>query len=298
MRGWLRLSVGAVLLIFVSGCSVKMMYNNADRLARWSASDYIDMDKPQREYFDREIESFMYWHRTTQLPEYAQTLTTLEAVTADGTDVEELQSLFDSMFGWWDAIEDRILPTTTEILLSLTDEQVARLPEKLSKDNEELAEDEAGLSLNEIQEHWWREYTDGFSRFSGRLSSKQKAHVAAEAVRYIPQMELWTDYRRRWQTDLLNLVRDGREDPDKFAADFASLTKRRKEYYGAELMAIFDQNEQLARDVGVWLINSFSDKQKARFSEQMLEFAAAFEELVAEAPIQPPPGGGCLVRCQ
>ena len=298
MRGWLRLSVGAVLLIFVSGCSVKMMYNNADRLARWSASDYIDMDKPQREYFDREIESFMYWHRTTQLPEYAQTLTTLEAVTADGTDVEELQSLFDSMFGWWDAIEDRILPTTTEILLSLTDEQVARLPEKLSKDNEELAEDEAGLSLNEIQEHWWREYTDGFSRFSGRLSSKQKAHVAAEAVRYIPQMELWTDYRRRWQTDLLKLVRDGREDPDKFAADFASLTKRRKEYYGAELTAIFDQNEQLARDVGVWLINSFSDKQKARFSEQMLEFAAAFEELVAEAPIQPPPGGGCLVRCQ
>jgi len=60
---------------------------------------------------------------------------------------------------------------------------------------------------------------------------------------------------------------------------------------------VFDQNERLARDVGIWLINSLNDKQKSRFSEQLFEFAEAFEELVVEAPPQAPPGGGCLIRC-
>lgn len=285
------------VLLLAGGCSVKGVYNNADRLARWSVSDYLDMDSAQRDYFDREFAVFMYWHRTTQLPVYAGTLEELEAVTRDGADAAEIQALLDDMFGWWEAIERQGLPMATELMLSLTDAQLARLPEKLAADNEELAEDEAGLSLEEIQEHWWQEYTDGFSRFSGKLSSEQKAHVAAQSVHYIPQMALWTDYRRRWQADLLDLLINGREDPDKFAAAFEDLTKRRKSYYGAELTAVFDANERLARDVGVWLINSLSARQKERFSERLLEYAGLFRELVAEAPAAPPPGGACLVRC-
>lgn len=292
-----RILICVAALLLAGGCSVKGVYNNADRLARWSVSDYLDMDSAQRDYFDQEFAVFMYWHRTTQLPAYAGTLEELEAVTRDGTDAAEIQSLLDDMFGWWEAIEEQGLPMATELMLSLSDAQVERLPEKLAADNEELAEDEAGRSLEEIQEHWWREYTDGFSRFSGKLSSAQMAHVEAQSVHYIPQMALWTDYRRRWQADLLDLIREDREDPEKFAAAFKALTKQRKAYYGAELTAVFDANERLARDVGVWLINNLNDKQKARFSERLLEYAGLFRELVAEAPALAPEGGACLVRC-
>jgi hypothetical protein len=276
---------------------VKGVYNNADRLARWSVSDYLDMDRTQRDYFDQEFAVFMYWHRTTQLPVYAGTLEELEAVTRDGTDSAEIQALLDGMFSWWEAIEEQGLPLATELMLSLSDAQVARLPGTLAEDNEELAEDEAGLSLEEIQEHWWREYTDGFSRFSGKLNSAQMAHVEAQSVHYIPQMALWTDYRRRWQADLLNLIRNDREDPEEFAVAFNALTKQRKAYYGAELTAVFDANERLARDVGVWLINNLNEKQKRRFSERLLEYAGLFRELVAEAPAVAPEGDACLVRC-
>ncbi|MCB1682845.1 MAG: DUF6279 family lipoprotein [Pseudomonadales bacterium] len=297
MRNCWRILICTAVLLLAGGCSVKSVYNNADRLARWSVSDYLDMDRAQRDYFDQEFAVFMHWHRTTQLPAYAGTLEALEAVTRDGTDSAEIQALFDDMFGWWEAIEQQGLPMVTELMLSLSDAQLARLPEKLAADNEELGEDEAGRSLEEIQEHWWREYTDGFSRFSGKLNSTQKAHVAAQSVHYIPQMALWTDYRRRWQADLLDLLRNEREDPEKFAAAFEALTKLRRSYYGAELTAVFAANERLARDVGVWLINNLNEKQKERFSERLLEYAGLFRELVAEAPVAPPEGGACLVRC-
>ena len=62
------------LSLLTSGCGVKLAYNNADRLARWWVSDYIDMTRDQRDYFDASTSEIMFWHRTTQLAIYRQGL--------------------------------------------------------------------------------------------------------------------------------------------------------------------------------------------------------------------------------
>jgi hypothetical protein len=288
----------ALVMVFASGCSVKMAYNNMDRLARWGMSDYVDMTPEQREYFDAEVASILYWHRTQHLPRYAAMLESLEVRFSDGTTVAELRTIGDEMFVWYEEIEDKLVPMGVEMLLSLDDEQVAELPRKLSKDNEELAEDEADMTPEEIQERWRREFQDGFSRFVGRLTKEQKAYLEEQAVNYIPQYALWADYRRRWQADVMKLIREGRADPDQFEAEFRALLAARKPvYYGAELTAVFDHNEKHYQEVTVWLLNHLNERQRETLFTRTRELAEAFRELVAEAPEAPPAETVCLVRC-
>lgn len=297
LAGTFRITALALMLLAASGCSIKMLYNNADRFARWAVNDYIQMTDEQEAYFVAEADALHYWHRTRELPLYADYLESLPAKIDREVDEDGIQEIFDTLYGWWEVVEAKTLPMVTEMLLSLTDEQVARLPERLAEDNEKWSEDESGKSLEEVQESWQKEYGDTMSRFSGRLSREQKAYLEAQSVRYIPQFELWAEYRNRWQGDLLVLLHEKRRDPEQFAEAFAVLSEDRERYYGEELTAVFDANEALATEITAWLLNNLTDRQRERFQEKLGELATAFRELAAEAPEEIPEGGGCLVRC-
>lgn len=50
-----RTAVLVAVVLLSAGCSVKMLYNNADRFARWAANDYLQMDAQQEAYFTEEV---------------------------------------------------------------------------------------------------------------------------------------------------------------------------------------------------------------------------------------------------
>ena len=293
-----RIAICFLVVLFASGCSIKMMYNNADRIARWAVNDYIQMDDDQEAYFTVEVKAIHYWHRTEELPRYADYLQSLPASIDSGVDEDEVQDLFDSLYSWWEALEARAMPMMTEMLLSLSDEQIERLPGRLDDDNEEFEEDEDDRPLDEVQAEWMQSYAAVMSRFTGRLSKEQKAYLEAQSVRYVPQFGLWADYRQRWQADLMALINDGRDDPELFADRLVVLMDSRESYYGEELTGVFETNEQLAREVTAWLLNNLTVKQRERFYTRIGEMAETFRELAADVPDEIPPGGGCLVLCE
>lgn len=293
-----RLVLVVLIAAQLAGCGVKLVYNNMDRFARWNMSDYVDMNDEQRAYFDAEVGRLLYWHRTHQLPEYADLLETLPTTFSDGADLDEILWVSERMYFWYEQIEVRLLPLAVEMMLSLDDEQVADLPRRLERDNEELAEEEAGLSPAELEKRWQREFSDGFSRLVGRLTREQKAYLSQQSVHYIPQYALWADYRRRWQSDVLKLIRDGRGDEAAFAEAFGVLVDARiPVYYGDELTAVFKHNERQYQEVTVWLLNSLTPAQREKLGVRMAELAESFRELRAEAAAQAPDGPDCLVRC-
>ena len=285
------------ILLLGSGCSVKMLYNNADRFARWAVNDYIDMTDAQEEYFDAEIDVLHYWHRTVELPLYADYLASLPKSLNGDVEQDDIQEIFDNFYSWWDVFEAKASPMVIEMMLSLSDDQLARLPERLSKDNEDFDEDEDERPIDEVQAEWAKGYADTMSRFSGRLNKEQNADLAAESVRYVPQFGLWADYRRRWQTDLLMLLNDKRDDAEIFAESYLALIARREDYYGEELTAVFAVNEVLAREVTAWMFNNLTPKQRDRFDTRVMEMVTVFRELSEDVPDEIPTGGGCLIRC-
>ena len=303
-ESWLHLSLLAALsktllllaLILGSGCSVKFAYNNLDRFARWGVSDYLNMNDEQRRYFDAEFAKLHYWHRTNHLPKYSDLLESLPTTLADGADAEEIRAVENTMLGWAAEMEERGTPMVIEMMRSMTDEQVAQLPKRLEASNREIAKPERDKTLEASQEHWQDDIAEVFAQFAGRLSPEQKKYLASQSVRYLPERVLWAEYRRRWQAELLRLLAQ-RDDPVRFAERYIALARNRKTYYGAELTQIFDHNEALSREVGEWMLNNMTERQRERLFERLFQLATEFRELAAEADDVAPAGDSCLVTC-
>jgi hypothetical protein len=282
--GLRKLAGAGVLLLMLglsSACSVKFAYNNVDRLVRWQVSDYLDLDAEQKAYLQAEVRDLMAWHRANHLPLYANYLQALAVQFADGASESQIAGVFDQFLVWGYEMEDRALPAASHILSSLSDEQVAALPDKLEKSNLEIAEDELDMSLRQIQLQWAGEFEDVMERFTGRLDREQRAYIERRATVYIPERVLWAEYRRRWQADLLALL-EHRHEVEEFARQFHALTKAREEYYGDEYTRISEQNIQLGREMVAYVLSNLSDKQSARFTESLQDLANDFEELAAQ----------------
>ena len=284
-------------LACLAGCSVQMAYNNLDRLARWSVSDYIDMSRDQRNYFDARFELLWWWHRRNHLPRYADFLQTASTQLSDRTSEAEMQALVDQVFGWAAEIEARALPMAAELLASLSEDQVDELIEALEEGNREVAEPERGASLEQAQAQWREEFASRFEELSGRLTPVQKAYLEERASSYRPELVQWADYRRRWQQDFLMLLAL-RDHPEALERGLRQLTALRHLYYGADLAEVYDHNNRLAREMSVWLVNSLTDRQRARFEDRLQDLADDFRELASQS--RQAPGGEplpCLVRC-
>ena len=206
MKILLRSGALVLLALLVGGCSVKFAYNNADRLLRWQVSEYIDLDREQKAVLSARIDEFMTWHRRTQLPEYADQMYLWSQQLTDQVTPEQIAGIFEQMLQWGERMEDRGLPIAVEIMAGLSDDQVAELGPRLELSNAEIAEPEFGLSEEEAQQSWAREFEDAMERFTGRLDIRQRDYIQRKAAGYQPERVLWAEYRRRWQADLLSLL--------------------------------------------------------------------------------------------
>ena len=279
MKILLRSGALVLLVLLVGGCSVKFAYNNADRLLRWQVSEYIDLDREQKAVLSARIDEFMTWHRRTQLPEYADQMYLWSQQLTDQVTPEQIAGIFEQMLQWGERMEDRGLPIAVEIMAGLSDDQVAELGPRLELSNAQIAEPEFGLSEEEAQKSWAREFEDAMERFTGRLDIRQRDYIQRKAAGYQPERVLWAEYRRRWQADLLSLL-DQRQS-DQFAAAFSELSRAREDYYGEKSTRVSEENIALSREVAAYVLSNLSQRQSDRLQDSLTKLGDDFAELAA-----------------
>jgi hypothetical protein len=278
MKRTLLAALASVLLL--GGCAVQLAYDNVDRLARWFVGDYIALSDTQRVQFDEGVLAVWDWHRDAHLPRYADFLEALRSSLADGTDTAEIDAIVNTVIGWAEEIEAQSLPIAIELLASLSDAQVAELRRRLAADNAELAAEELGESIEDSQRRWQRDMASRMSRFTGKLTPAQEDYVAAQSVRYVPELALWAEYRGRWQADLLRLLVE-RADVEGFDASFRRLAASRENYYGSELTQVWERNRALSSEVTVWLFNALTPAQRRRMDDRLADLVIELRELAA-----------------
>ncbi|MDZ7824998.1 MAG: DUF6279 family lipoprotein [Gammaproteobacteria bacterium] len=286
----LRWVLVLILLFLVSGCSVKFLYGHADRIAVWRAEDYVDLDRAQRDWLRARMRVLLHWHRTEQLPVWAETLRDLDLAVQDGIDGPTLDRYRERAEGWSDAILVQAVPTLAELLAGLTPEQRAELPERLEEANRELNEDYAGLDEAEQREVWRGKVRDFLEDWIGRLTPAQEMLLDAAAAEVVADNEAWIDYRRRWQDELLDLIAEKRR-PEVLGPALLELSLDREELYTPEYSAVRARNDRVLRRFAVDLLGSLEDDQLDRLSGRLRSLAEDFRELAADAGRPPPEPG-------
>jgi hypothetical protein len=258
---------------------VKVAYNNLDRLVRWQADDFIDFKPDQRRAFDEEFSALWYWHRTTQLPEYASTFSDLARALSDRpvTDAE-VEEIAATLTLWGDRLERSALPFATRLLAALDDQQVRQLAVRIREDKG--WRDTEADDLDGQRKAWREQLIDRIEGLTGRLTRAQRAIIEQQAPRYQPEQALWEAYIADWQNRFIALLAD-RRAPD-FSERLAALVVT--EDYGEPLTGIVEANEALSKALLVAVMATLDARQRTRLSTTLQDLADDFRELAAEAP--------------
>ena len=197
-----------LLMALVAGCStVRLSYNQGPFLAYWWLDGYADFNAEQSPKVKAALADWFAWHRSTQLPDYAQALAELQALAADRLTGAQVCS---QMAAWQQRAEqayEQALPAITEQVRSLTLEQIQRIERQQNKKLTEAEADFLQDDPTERRKALLKRNIDRAESLYGKLSSAQLQLLTLSVAQSPFKPELWLAERRQRQQDILRQLR-------------------------------------------------------------------------------------------
>jgi hypothetical protein len=196
-------------LLLLCGCSaVRVGYNQAPTLAWWWLDGYMDFSAAQEPRVKEALNQWFAWHRTTQLPDYANLLAEAQVqVMQPATPAQVCR--------WADDLRARIavafaqgVPLAADLLPGLKPEQLAHLERKYRKSNQQFEEDFLQPQADERLKASVKRAIDRTEMLYGRLDERQRQLIAAGVAASPFDAAAWFAERQRVQSEtLLTLAR-------------------------------------------------------------------------------------------
>jgi len=211
-----RRALAALVLaaaLALGGCStgLRLGYNQAEWLADWAVSGYVDLDPRQRDLFSQRFRQLHAWHRTDQLPGYGVLLRETRTRIEAGLSAEDVLWISERVRAAAQAMAVRSVDDLAELLATLTPAQLTELERGFAQSNRKVARDwGAGRPIAEQRRLRADRLIAQVERFTGRLSSEQAERVRALADPLPLTTEQRIADRERRQRELLATLRAGR----------------------------------------------------------------------------------------
>ena len=274
----LRFLVLVLLLTLLSACSaVRLSYDNADWLLARMAASYVDLDRDQVRALKAELAQFHHWHRSEELPRYAELLDEAARRLEQGLSREDALWGVASVRARSHTLSQQAAEDMVPLLLTLNDDQLVELEQRFARENRKFyaaklpKDPEAAVA---VRAEW---LCDRLVDWTGALTKSQRSRVE-QLVRAFPEVPaLRLASRRQRQAEFLRLLRQrddhaARAQLVAFLSDpEASRTPRYKEVMAAWEAQFVDLLLDLDR--------SLTPRQRATAVERLRSYAAEFRGL-------------------
>ena len=276
---WLRLAVVSVLAAtLLGGCVIRVAYNQIDWLALWYLEDYVALDDAQEIQAKALIARTLAWHRATQLPKYSTLTRKLIAGIGVPADPQFLADRYAELVDLWDALLQRVCPDFAALLQALSDEQVEELFANLAEENDELAEDYSGGTVEERRKKQDRAIIRAFRRFTGRLNDYQEATIRRSAAGLHDLSADWLRRRAAWQQQLWVLLVGRKTDP-RFAERLTNLVLNPNQFDTPGYRQLVIENQQRSFALVGAVLDTLSAGQSGRLRRNLATYARDFDAL-------------------
>jgi hypothetical protein len=278
-RSYLACLLFSTLLL--SGCAIKLLYNQLDWLIPWYLSDYVEMTSTQREFFSQRLDAHLQWHKRDQLPAYAQLLNDLALDLEQGlteTQIDAYQTRFERITR---AMIERVAPDLIELMARSTDEQVEDLFLQLSRDNQDYREDYLEADETRVRERRADEVIRNVERWTGKLSRSQRQMVTRWSQEYPLMTRDFYEARLDWQLNLRQALAI-RQDRPQFQQRVMPLLDGSGYRTTPEFDARLKHNRVLLTALYQEINASLSQSQRQRAIQTMRDYARDFAELAAQ----------------
>ncbi len=277
----LRLSLLVLLLFSLTGCAVKFVYNQLDWLIPWYLDDYVTLDPLQEVKFDAQLESYLRWHRTQQLPEYADFLQWVAEASEDGFDRNEVDQIQLRSQAFADILFRRLGPSMVELLQQLTDAQIEEMYVNFAAENDEFREKYIEQKVVKQRFKRGKDIRKFIERWTGQLDDEQQLLIREWSQNYQLMGAEFIQSRLDWQARLKAALQK-RQNTVAFETAVLELFAQRRMGRSDEYWERFEFNQQLIKQLYLDIDKTLSPSQRQRSIAKLNAYAQDFRELAAQ----------------
>ena len=195
-------------LALSAGCSaLRFGYNQAPDLAYWWLDGYVDFDDAQTLKVRNGLANWFAWHRSTQLPDYAQLLVRAQAEAVSDTTPVRVCEWWDTLGLRMDSAFERAVPVGAELMLSVGAKQIQHMERRYAKANDEFRDEFLQGDPAKRRKASVDRAIERAELLYGTLNEAQREQVARTVSRSPFDAELWFSERKRRQQDALQMLR-------------------------------------------------------------------------------------------
>lgn len=277
------LVAGLVVLLALGGCTARLVYDRLDTLAAWWVEDYLELEAAQRDRLRDVLERQLDWHRSTQLPAYADALDRLQADAARPLGRERIAALRADADRWWTDAVANGLGDGAAFLAALDDAQIDGMFAEFAREDAKLAKKQAARTPERRLQERTKRVVRSFERWTGPLEASQRERIAAGLAAAEPLDAEWLANRARWR-EQLRAALSRRADAPAFRTELERLFLRPETAWTPDYRAALARN----RDTYVAMVAdvdaSLTPKQRAQLRERLGEWVADLRALQASRP--------------
>lgn len=211
-RRWRRLGAAATALLagtLLAACSAtSLLYQQAD----WLATEYVDgflaLDDQQEEALHARMQAALVWHRSAELPQYADWLEEVERHAGGGVERAALQQLAQGVDVRLARLGARMAADLAPTLVTLRPEQLAHLVDRFRERDLETQARHADPDSAARLERRRERVLERVETWTGTLRPAQRAELARLTDALPDNGPLWLQYRRAQEGRLLRMLRE------------------------------------------------------------------------------------------
>jgi hypothetical protein len=209
-KNWSRLRwiIGLAFVVLLVGCSVlRIGYSQAPTFAYWWIDGYVDLNGEQSVKLRERLDRWFEWHRRVEMPRYAALLARAQREVMEPTlSTAQLCAWRDEAQRRLDAALDESTPAFSELMLSLSAEQIGHMERKLAKDGDELKRDFAQPDKSERARASFKRTLERYENLYGKLDDAQRARLAQLLAASPFDADRWLAERERRNSGLLAML--------------------------------------------------------------------------------------------
>ena len=270
----------AVLVISVStsGCTTKLAYDFLDWGLYWELKDYVKFTRDQRLLVKDEISQLIDWHRSEELPQYADQLEKLSKELKSGITVEQLEESYNNLRDSWQRIVIKTLPAAVDIISNLNDEQVNDFFEMLiEKEGDDAKKIEKGTNARTLKK---REayVSKKIVGVIGKLNEDQKSLIAQWALSMKPTKELSLAQAIQWRTKMQTVLAE-RHNEQQLENNLMVLFANPDQLRSASYRRVIEKNKRLIMQLLFDLNQTLTNQQRSKLVKKLQSYINDFRDL-------------------
>jgi len=271
------------MILTLTACSSKFAYNNLDWWVYWYLDDYISLTDRQEDIFDKHLNTWLQWHKSSELPRYKQQLLALKTQLNNNTlNTFAINQHFSQAQSHWQRVRDKISPPLARLAKTLTDEQVVTLFAQIEKENKEEQEERnefLAKSPKERKQERLERLIETVEEQIGDINDDQREIIATYSEQFTSTADYWLAYRKDIQQAARRLFVT-RHSNDNFVNDLVALIENPDAYRSEAYILARAQNQTVMATMTSEIATTLDREQKEYFIDNLNDLIDTLDDFM------------------